>query len=67
MLRESRQLTQKGLAHQLHVTQPAISQWEMGKRVPPKAMQFVLADVFQTDRSWLFAEVIGRAEVPVAS
>lgn len=67
MLRESRQLTQQGLAHLLHVTQPAISQWEMGKRVPPKPMQFVLADTFKTDRSWLFAEVIGRADVAVAS
>lgn len=65
MLRESRQLTQQGLAHQLHVTQPAISQWEMGKRIPPKPMQFALADVFQTERSWLFAEVLGRAEAPV--
>lgn len=63
MLRESRQLTQQGLAHLLHVTQPAISQWEMGKRTPPKSMQFALADVFQTERSWLFAEVLGRAEM----
>lgn len=60
MLRESRDLTQQGLAHLLHVTQPAISQWEKGKRIPPKATQFALADVFHTDRSWLFAEVLGR-------
>lgn len=67
MLRESRQLTQQGLAHLLHVTQPAISQWEMGKRVPPKATQFALADAFQTDRSWLFAEVLGRVDMPAAA
>jgi transcriptional regulator with XRE-family HTH domain len=66
MFREVYELTQQGLAHKLNVTQPAVSQWEKGKRVPPKPLQFALADAFRTERSSLFAEVIGRTEAPAA-
>lgn len=59
--REGQNLTQGALAAKVHVTQPAISQWERGVTVPSRALQFALADALRVDRSWLFAEIVGRA------
>lgn len=59
--RKVHQLTQGALAAQVNVTQPALSQWERGVTMPSRPTQFVLADKLQVDRSWLFAELVGRA------
>lgn len=59
--REGKNLTQGALAAKVHVTQPAISQWERGLTMPTRPTQFALADALQVDRSWLFSELVGRA------
>lgn len=60
-LRESRELTQGYVAREVHVSQPAVSQWERGLKIPSTPTQYRLADLFHVQRSWLFAEVVGRA------
>lgn len=61
MLRESRELTQTELGRQVHAAQPTVSQWEGGTKVPSRITQFRIAEFFRVERSWLFAEVVGRA------
>lgn len=60
-MRESRDLTQAAMAAKVYVSQPAISQWERGLKLPATVTQFRVADVLEVERSWLFAEVVGRA------
>lgn len=60
-LREAAGITQETFAKQVYVSQPAVSQWERGKKMPARPTQFRVADVLRTDRSFLFAEVVGRA------
>lgn len=61
-LRQSRDLTQKVLARALHVSQPAVSQWERGVKIPALPMQYLLADFLSVPRSFLFAEVVKASE-----
>jgi len=61
MMRELHGMTQETFAKQVPVSQPAVSQWEAGKKMPGRATQFRVADVLRVDRSNLFAELVGRA------
>ena len=56
-LREMLNLTQGTLAAMVHVTQPAVSQWEAGATLPTRHTQFLLADCLRTSRSLLFREL----------
>ena len=60
MMRELHGMTQEAFAKRVHVSQPAVSQWEAGKKLPARPTQFVVADVLRVDRSNLFAELVGR-------
>ncbi|AMB94272.1 helix-turn-helix transcriptional regulator [Aerococcus sanguinicola] len=44
--RKSRGLTQKELANRLHVSQPTIGSWEVGRTEPNQEMQKKIADFF---------------------
>lgn len=56
--RELLGLTQWALARKVYVTQPAVSQWERGKKLPSLAMQHAIADVLRTTRTRLFKELV---------
>lgn len=56
--RELLGLTQWALARKVYVTQPAVSQWERGKKLPSLPMQHALADVLRTTRTRLFKELV---------
>lgn len=56
-LRELLDLTQGALAEKVHVTQPAVSQWENGQTLPALPVQFAVADSLRTTRSRLFREL----------
>lgn len=56
-LREAFDLTQGALAARVHVTQPAVSQWENGQTLPAMPVQFAVADALRTTRSRLFREL----------
>lgn len=58
VFREANDLTQQALAAKLYVSQPAVSAWERGLRVPSRATQFALADALRTTRFILFREVV---------
>lgn len=60
MIRDLKQMKQRTLATECFVSQPAVSQWERGVKMPRRAMQFRVADILGVDRSELFAEVLGR-------
>lgn len=56
--RELLGLTQWALARRVYVTQPAVSQWERGKKLPSLAMQHAIADTLRTTRTRLFKELV---------
>lgn len=56
-LRELHDMTQGALAQRVHVTQPAVSQWENGQTLPALPVQFTVADALRTTRSRLFREL----------
>lgn len=56
-LRELLDMTQGALAAKVHVTQPAVSQWESGQTLPTLPLQFTVADALRTTRSRLFREL----------
>ena len=56
-LRELLDMTQGALASKVHVTQPAVSQWENGQTLPTLPVQFAIADHLRTTRSRLFREL----------
>lgn len=56
-LRELLDMTQGALADKVHVTQPAVSQWENGQTLPALPLQFSIADHLRTTRSRLFREL----------
>lgn len=58
-LREARGMQQKELAIDLHVTQPTISDWESGKKVPSARSTQKIADYFGVTLDYL----LGRDEV----
>lgn len=62
LARELLGLTQGALAAKVHVTQPAVSQWERGRTLPSRHMQHSLADALRTSRSLLFREVVRHEE-----
>lgn len=64
--RDLLELTQGALAAKVHVTQPAVSQWERGVTLPSKHVQFALADVLRTTRSRLFRELVEYEQRAVA-
>lgn len=54
VLREAAGLTQSALAAKVHVTQPAVAQWEANVTVPGRQSQALLADALRTTRDFLF-------------
>lgn len=52
-LREARGLQQKELAIDLHVSQPTISDWESGRKVPSARSTQKLADYFGVTMDYL--------------
>lgn len=62
-LRELHDLTQARLAELCYVSQPAVSAWERGRKLPSRATQHRLADVLHTSRSMLFRETVDREAV----
>ena len=59
-LRESKSLQQKELAIDLGVTQPTISDWESGRKIPSAKNTAKLADYFGVSVDYL----LGREETP---
>lgn len=53
--RESAGLSQSGAARKLKVTQPAVSNWESGKSVPPLARLRQIAAKYKADPEPLIA------------
>lgn len=62
LARDLLDLTQGALAAKVHVTQPAVSQWERGVTLPSLHMQHSVADALRTSRSRLFREVVQSEE-----
>lgn len=60
-LREAKSLQQKELAIDLGVTQPTISDWESGRKIPSAKNTAKLADYFGVSVDYL----LGREETPV--
>lgn len=59
-LREQRKMQQKELAIDLHVSQPTISDWESGRKVPSARSTQLLADYFGVTVDYL----LGRSDEP---
>lgn len=55
--REILDLTQAELGHRVHVTQPTVSAWEAGEKLPRLFLQHAVADALRTRRSVLFREL----------
>lgn len=56
MLRLAKGWSQETLAEAVHVTQPAVAQWESNRWLPSRQSQFLLAEALGTTRTFLFAE-----------
>lgn len=56
MLRLAAGWSQETLATKVHVSQPAVAQWESNKWVPGRQSQFLLAEALGTTRQFLFAD-----------
>ena len=61
MLRELADMTQEAFAREVNRSQPAVSQWEKGRKMPDANTQFRVADVLRVSRSNLFAELVGKS------
>lgn len=48
--------TQETLAKKVHVSQPAVAQWESNRWTPGKRSQELLAEALGVTRSFLFGE-----------
>ena len=57
-LRKENQLTQKELASQLHVTDKAVSKWELGQRTPQLERVFRMTLIFGVP----IEEIVQRTE-----
>lgn len=55
-LREAKGWTQEVLAKHVHVSQPAVAQWETNKWLPGRQSQFLLAEALGVTRAFLFGE-----------
>ena len=51
--REARQISQVGLANQLHVAQDRVSKWETGKRVPRLRTLAAIAVILEVSMDYL--------------
>lgn len=58
LLRVEKGLSQEQLAKEAHVTQTAVSQWELGRTAPDKDVAIILADFFGVSLDFL----LGRAD-----
>ncbi len=65
-LREVLEMTQAVLAAKCYVSQPAVSAWERGTKLPSRSAQFRIADALHTTRSAMFREAV-ETEDQVAS
>jgi transcriptional regulator with XRE-family HTH domain len=64
-------LTQVSIARAVHVTQPAVSQWEKNLWLPELDVQFALADLLGTTRAFIFGDstkpVIAPSHAPAVA
>lgn len=61
-LREHRDMDQKALAAQIGVSQPTVSDWETGRKVPSSKSAARLADFFGVSIDWLLGRTIEQPE-----
>lgn len=66
-LRQEKGLTQKQLAQEVHITQTAVSQWELGKTAPDKQTANKLADFFGVSLDFLLGRTTERTSFYYAS
>lgn len=66
VLRKMADLTQAVLGAKLGVTQSMVCQWERGRKLPSRSMQFRIADHLGTERSMLFREAVEQDGKAVA-
>lgn len=67
VFREALELTQAELARRCYVSQPAVSAWERGVKMPTLATQHRVADALRTSRSILFREAVEAETRAMAS
>lgn len=65
-MREMFEYTQAVVAERCYVSQPAVSAWERGVKIPARSTQHRLAELYRTQRSMLFVEIV-RAEERAAA
>ena len=53
-LRQQREVTQRVLAHHLHVSEQAVSKWETGLSYPDVVLLLSIADYFSVSMDALF-------------
>lgn len=66
-LRQEKGLTQKQLAKEVHITQTAVSQWELGKTAPDKQIANKLADFFGVTLDFILGRTTERTSSYYAS
>lgn len=60
LLRVEKGLSQEQLAKEVHVTQTAVSQWELGRTAPDKDVANTLADFFGVTLDYLLGRTTER-------
>ena len=58
VFREALELTQAELGRRCYVSQPAVSAWERGTKLPARGAQHRIADELRSTRSIIFREVV---------
>lgn len=66
-LREARGMQQKELAIDLHVSQPTISDWESGRKVPSARSMQKIADYFGVSLDYLLGRNDEKEKLPAQS
>lgn len=67
LLRVEKGLSQEQLAKEAHVTQTAVSQWEVGRTAPDKDIANLLADFFGVSLDYLLGRTSDRNNSFIAS
>lgn len=66
LLRVEKGLSQEQLAKEVHVTQTAVSQWELGRTAPDKDVANALADFFDVSLDFLLDRADDRSNSYIA-
>ncbi|MCM1168045.1 MAG: helix-turn-helix domain-containing protein [Ruminococcus sp.] len=67
LLRVEKGLSQEQLAKEAHVTQTAVSQWEVGRTAPDKDIANLLADFFGVSLDYLLGRTSDRNNSYIAN